>query len=261
MYRMLAIDLDDTLLNDDLHITQGTSQAINSAISQGVHVTLATGRSFPSAQKIAAQLGLNVPIITYQGSLIKNLLDGHILYERAVPAEAASYIYEYCEKHDLHLQLYFGEDLYVQEDNEKIKLYAAQSKITYRVAEDFKKLVQMPQIIDEPDRLTQIEAELGAQLKGRVHITKSKPNYLEFLHPEGNKGAAVSFLANHYGCSMEQVIAIGDSWNDREMLQVAGLGVAMGNAIDDLKIIADYVTLSNNEEGVKHVIEKFVLNN
>lgn len=263
MYKLIAIDLDDTLLRDDLQVTSGTIDAITAAISQGVTVTLATGRSFPSAQKIAAQVGLNVPIITYQGSLIKNLIDGRVLYERAVPPEAARYIYEYSEKHGLHLQLYFGDGLYVKEDNEKIKSYTRLTSLPYKVAENFRELVSMPQtkmlIIDEPARLDQIAEELRESLKDQVHITKSKAHYLEFLHKEGNKGAAVSFLADHIGCQMDQVIAIGDSWNDREMLEVAGLGVAMGNAIDDLKEIADYVTLTNNEEGVKHVIEKFVL--
>src|SRR5437016_500393 len=86
MYKLIAIDIDDTLLTDDLVITEGTKAALAAAIEQGVFVTLATGRMFPSAQKIAAQLELNVPIITYQGSLIKTLFDEHVLYERSVPA-------------------------------------------------------------------------------------------------------------------------------------------------------------------------------
>jgi Cof subfamily protein (haloacid dehalogenase superfamily) len=264
MYKLIAIDLDDTLLNDDIQVTEGTIEAMKNAISQGVTVTFATGRSFPSAQKIAKQVGLNVPIITYQGSLIKNLIDGHVLYERSIPSEGVKKIYEYCEKHNLHLQLYYNEGLYVKEDNEKIKDYARLSNIPYIVADNFKEISALPQtkmvIIDEPDRLDQIATELGESIQDQVHITKSKAHYLEFLHKEGNKGAAITFLANHIGCSLDQVIAIGDSWNDREMLEVAGLGVAMGNAIDELKAIANYVTKSNNEEGVKHVIENFVLN-
>lgn len=91
-------------------------------------------------------------------------------------------------------------------------------------------------------------------------MTKSKPHFLEIMHKEGTKGHAVQFLANHFGLECSQVIAIGDSWNDREMLEVAGLGVAMENAVESLKEIADYITLSNNEDGVKHVIDKFIFN-
>ncbi|MFC3345809.1 HAD-IIB family hydrolase, partial [Paenibacillus abyssi] len=114
-------------------------------------------------------------------------------------------------------------------------------------------------IIDDPALLDQMAEKLQPLIGDRVHITKSKPHYLEFMHKEGTKGHAVQFLAEHIGCTMDQVIAIGDSWNDHEMLEVAGLGVAMGNAIPALKEIADFVTLSNNDEGVRHVIEKFVL--
>ncbi|MNG03780.1 putative phosphatase [compost metagenome] len=96
-------------------------------------------------------------------------------------------------------------------------------------------------------------------LGDKLHITKSKPHYLEFMHKEGTKGHAITFLAEHIGCSLDEVIALGDAWNDREMLEVAGLGVAMENALPELKALANYVTKSNNDDGVRHVLEKFVL--
>jgi len=89
-------------------------------------------------------------------------------------------------------------------------------------------------------------------------MTKSKPNFLEFIHAEGTKGHALKALAAHFGYDISQTIAIGDSWNDKELIQTAGLGVAMGNAIEPLKQIANYITLSNNEDGVKHVVDKFI---
>ena len=122
---------------------------------------------------------------------------------------------------------------------------------------------------DDPDadiRLSYFTEENGelkpmfeARYGDRVHVTKSKPNFLEFIHPEGTKGHALRVLAEMFDCPLSSVIAIGDSWNDLEMLEAAGLGVAMGNAVPALKEVADYVTLSNNEEGVRHVLEKFVL--
>jgi HAD-superfamily hydrolase, subfamily IIB len=286
MYKLIAIDIDDTLLNDELVVTEGTKQAMAAAIEQGVLVTLATGRMYASARKIANQIGLNVPIITYQGSLIKTLIDGEVLYERSVPTEDAKLLNEYCLKHGLHLQLYVDDVLYVREDNDKAKLYANLSKIPYVVASNFDALLNEPQtkmliidepdlldrvaeelkpliemlIIDEPDLLDRVAEELKPLIGERVHITKSKPHYLEFTHKEGTKGHALRFLAEHIGSTSEHAIAIGDAWNDREMIVEAGLGVAMGNALPALKEIANYVTLTNNEEGVRHVIEKFVLN-
>jgi Cof subfamily protein (haloacid dehalogenase superfamily) len=263
MYKMLAIDIDDTLINDDKEITEGTKRALEQALAQGVTVTLATGRMYASAKQMAAQLALNVPLITYQGSLVKNSEDGEILYERSVSGEAAHYIFDYCKRNSLHLQTYLNDILYVQEDNDKSKSYAALSKIPYTVYPQFHELADKPStkllMIDEPARLDEIAVELRNHIGHLVHITKSKPHFLEIIHREGTKGHALRYLAERYGYDMSQVIAIGDSWNDHEMLEAAGFGVAMGNAVDSLKEIADYVTLSNNEDGVKHVIEKFIL--
>ncbi|TFE28158.1 Cof-type HAD-IIB family hydrolase [Cohnella luojiensis] len=264
-YRLIAMDLDDTLLTDELTVSDATRKAMTEAIALGAHLTIATGRMFDSAQKIARQVGLNVPIITYQGSLIKNLLDEEILYERSVPVEAAKKLYDYCQEHGLHLQSYIEDKLYVSEDNDKIKGYARQSNIPYTIEPDFSRIISHEKqtkllIIDEPAKLDALLPELKKLFGSQVHLTKSKPNYLEFMHPEGTKGHALRFLATHYGIPMEETIAMGDAMNDHEMVEAAGLGVAMENAVPALKEIADYVTLSNNDDGVAHVLKKFVLN-
>jgi Cof subfamily protein (haloacid dehalogenase superfamily) len=264
MYKLIAIDVDDTLLNDDLEVTPATRAALKAALERGVTVTLATGRMFASARQVAEGLQLNVPIITYQGSLVKTLLDGEVLYERYVPADAAAELDGYCAAKGLHLQLYVDDKLYVREDNEKVKAYARQSKIPFIVEPDFGSLLTQPLIkmliIDEPAYLDEVAADLQPLIGDRVHITKSKPYFLEFMHKEGTKGHALKFMAEHIGCTMEETIAMGDAWNDREMLQAAGLGVAMANAQPALKELADYVTKSNNEDGVAHVVDKFILN-
>ncbi|MBD2844282.1 HAD family phosphatase [Paenibacillus sp. IB182496] len=261
-YKLIAIDVDDTLLNDELAISEGTKKALAAAVAQGVTVTLATGRMFPSAKKIALQVELNVPIITYQGSLVKTLIDEEILYARYVPQPTARRIYELCRAEGWHLQLYVDDVLYAQEDNEKVRDYSKLTNIPFVIEPDYERLIDRPLakmlIIDEPAKLDALAERLRPQFED-VHITKSKPHYLEFLHKEGTKGHAVAFMASHVGCTMDEVIAIGDSWNDHEMLEVAGLGVAMDNAIPALKAVADYVTRSNNDEGVRHVIEQFIL--
>ncbi|MBB6674836.1 Cof-type HAD-IIB family hydrolase [Cohnella nanjingensis] len=263
-YRLIAIDMDDTLLNDELVVTEGTRRALEAAIAQGVHITIATGRMFASAQQTARQISLNVPIITYQGSLIRNLLDEQVLYERSVPPEAVRKLYAYTRTRGLHLQTYIDDRLYSFDNGDKLAAYAKQSNIPYIVEPELDRLPSGNHtkliIIDEPAKLDEIAPELHALLGEGVHITKSKPNYLEFMHREGTKGHALRFLAGHFGFPLEETIAIGDAWNDREMIEAAGLGVAMANAVPALREIADFVTLSNNEDGVKHVIEKFVLN-
>ncbi|MBC8079154.1 MAG: HAD family phosphatase [Gorillibacterium sp.] len=263
MYKLIAIDIDDTLINDDKEVTPATQNALEQAVAAGVIVTLATGRAYASAKVIARQTGLNVPIITYQGALVKTLMDEKVLYERYVPLPAAEKLFNFCLMHNLHLQTYVDDKLSAREENEKLHAYAGLNGTSYYIEPDFGILIAKPTpkllIIDDPDYLDSIAPVLRELLGDEVHITKSKPHFLEIMHHEGTKGCALTFLAEHFGCSLSETMAIGDSWNDHEMLEVAGLGVAMGNAIDALKAIADYVAPSNNEEGVKHVINKFVL--
>ncbi|MCR8843981.1 Cof-type HAD-IIB family hydrolase [Paenibacillus sp. SC116] len=265
MYKLIAIDVDDTLITDEKVVTDGTKQALIQAIEQGTAVTLATGRMYASARNIALQTGLNVPLITYQGSLIKNVISGEVLYECAVPDDAAMKLFEYCESKGLHLQLYVDDQVYAQEKNDKLIAYCELSNIPYTIEPDFRGVLSRHRstkmlIIDEPSLLDEVAAHLRGLLGPDVHITKSKPHFLEITHREGTKGHALRFLAEHFGCTLEETIGIGDSWNDHDLIETAGLGVAMGNAVSSLKEIADYITLSNNEEGVRHVIEKFVLN-
>lgn len=263
MYKLIAIDIDDTLINDDKEVTPATQKALEAAVAAGVVVTLATGRAYASAQAIARQTGLNVPIITYQGALVKNLLDEKVLYERYVPQDAVRKLFEYCIEHNLHLQTYIDDKLYSREENQKLIDYAALNKTQYYIEPDWKKLLdyQTPKllIIDDPDFLDELAPKLHELLGEEVHITKSKPHFLEIMHKEGTKGLALEFLADYFKCDLAQTIAVGDSWNDHEMLETAGLGVAMANAIPALKEIANYVTASNNEDGVKQVIDKFIL--
>lgn len=264
MYKLVAIDLDDTLLNDEAVVSEATKSTLAEAVAMGVIVTLATGRMYASAAQVAKQLQLNVPLITYQGALVKNSLDGQILYNRPVLTDVTQWIYDYCMEHGLHLQAYVNDQLYVQQDNEKIIAYSKLSNIPYIIEPNFAAIIAQPQskllIIDEPSKLDVIGDHFRGVLGARAHVTKSKPNFLEIMHPEGTKGSALRFLTEHYGCTLEETIAIGDSWNDHDMVELAGLGVAMANAVQPLKDIADYITASNNEDGVKLVFDQFVLN-
>lgn len=263
MYKLVAVDLDDTLLNDDLDISEETRAAIYAAMSKGAVFTIATGRMFASARKIASKLKLEVPLITYQGALVKHASDGTVIYERNVPPEVVRYVFEYASANGLHLQAYHNDTLLAKEENEKLINYARLNNISYEIEPDFDRLAEKtaPKLlmIDEPEVLDRVLAELKTAVGDKAHITKSKPNFLEIMHPEGTKGHALLRLAEHYGFEREETIGIGDSWNDHELVEQAGLGVAMENAVDSLKGIADYITRSNNDDGVRHVIEKFIL--
>ena len=175
-YRLVAIDLDDTLLTDDLEITEGTKRALAAAAAEGCVVTIATGRMYASAARVAGGLGLNVPIITYQGALVKNLIDGKVLYERTVPVDAALAVARYAAERGLHLQGYVDDKMYAVADNEKSRAYSKLSGIPYDVTDDFESIARQGAakmlVIDEPEKLDRMMDELGAYLGEEARLTK-----------------------------------------------------------------------------------------
>lgn len=263
MYKLVAIDLDGTLLTDQLEITPNTIAAIQQAIENGVVVTLATGRMFPSAKKFAQQLNLNVPLITYQGAIIKDVEETKVWFERPVPPEISERLIEFAQEHQVHVQVYQDDIVYVAEDNEAIQAYARESNVPYTVVDELSSLAKRGfskvLFIGEPMFLDRLQVELHREFGSDAHIAKSKPHYLEVTNPEANKGNALLYLAEQLGIQQSEIIGIGDNHNDFELITTAGLGVVMGNGVEALKSVADYITKTNNDEGVLHALEKFVL--
>ncbi len=263
MYKLIAIDLDGTLLTDELQITPRTIKAIQKAVELGTVVTIATGRMFPSAKLFAQQLGINVPVITYQGAIIKDIADNEVMYERLIPPDIAQKLVEIARDKKIHLQVYQDDILYAASENDKIIEYSKKSEVPYKIEPDLGKLAKQgftkALFIEEPTYLATLQDELRALFGEDAHIAKSLVNYLEVTHPEANKGCALLHLASKLGIDRSEIIGIGDNHNDIELIKTAGLGIAMGNGVQELKDLADYISLTNNEEGVLHVIEKFVL--
>lgn len=260
---MIAIDLDGTLLTDELMISPDTVKAIQKAVELGTIVTIATGRMFPSAKVFAQQLGINVPLITYQGAVIKDVDEREVIYERLVSPDVSQKLVEIARKDKIHLQVYQDDILYGESENDKLISYAEEVKVPYTIEPDFIKLAEKgftkALFIGEPEVLDVLQDELVELFGKRAHIAKSKENYLEVTNPEANKGSALLYLAEKLGIDRSEIIGIGDNHNDKELIMTAGLGVVMGNGVKELKDISDYITLTNNDEGVLHAIEKFVL--
>lgn len=265
-YQLVAIDLDDTLLADDLTISPQTIEAIHQAIEKGITVTFATGRMYQSAVQYAKQIELDVPIITYQGALIKNVLSGEVLFEQLLDEVHAISIIEQLRAKNHHIQIYLNDEIYLEKDHSFARDYSKASNVPYHIVDDLigtmKELKTTPTkilTIDDPKVIRKLEQDLQVQYGDLCHVTISKPNFIEITHKEATKGKAIEYLASLKGISLDQVIAIGDSMNDRDMLLIAGLGVAMGNAHPEIKAMANYITKSNNDHGVWEVFQKFVL--
>lgn len=263
MYKMIAIDLDGTLFTDELTISPNTVTAIQRAIRMGTVVTIATGRMFSSAKLIAEQLGIHAPLITYQGAMIRVAGEAEALYERPVSPDIAEKLINIAREKNIHLQVYQDDILYGAAETEKLSTYAEAVQVPYTVEPDLIRLAEKGftklLFIDEPEILDPLQQELQLLFGESAYIAKSKRTYLEVTHPEANKGSALLFLANKLGIDRSEIIGIGDNHNDSELLKAAGFGIAMGNAVQEVKELADYTSLSNNAEGVLHAINKFIL--
>lgn len=261
--KLIAVDLDDTLLTGELKVSPRVKAVLRQARVKGVQVTLATGRMYASALPYAEELGIDVPLITYQGALVKSSRSGEVIIYRPLPLVHAREIIGRVRQLGYHINAYVDDRLIVERMSDEGLAYARLSKVELQrvpdlvafLAQDPTKLV----IIAEEEQLDALQGEMTDRYGDRVHVTKSKPQFLEFSHPLATKGRALADLAARLGIKREEVMAIGDSYNDLEMIAFAGIGVVMGNAREEIKARADYITSSNDEDGVAEAVEKFVL--
>jgi Cof subfamily protein (haloacid dehalogenase superfamily) len=236
---------------------------IRQAVKQGVIITIATGRSFAAALPYARQLELDVPIITYNGALIRSALSGETFYHQPVDEESAAEILAMCREHKWYVQVYIDDLLYIKEPNEKSAYYEQSCGIqAIPVGERLFSMSGAPTkmlIVEEPNKLAEIKPLLQDRFKDSVRLTTSHPRFLEINQHGVHKGAALSFLAKRFTIERHETMAIGDSLNDLDMIKAAGFGVAMGNAADSVKQAAQAVTGHHDAEGVAEAIEKYVL--
>ena len=263
--RLVAMDLDDTLLRDDCTISERTVAAIRAAQEQGVKITLATGRMPISARPYAKQLSLDIPVINYHGAMIQNALSGEVIFRRVIPVNLAKEIVEYLQEKHFHVQIYLKDQVFAQQLNNYSGIYKriASVQIEQRdlgqvLAEEAEGVEKILVISEEHD-LDALITILTKRYSKAIHFTKSKPMFLELTEITVNKGVALASLAKLYDIAREDVMAIGDSYNDIEMLEYAGLGVAMGNARPEVQIKANVITGTNQEDGVAQALERYVL--
>ena len=230
---------------------------------RGIKVVLVTGRMNAAATKIARDLGLNTPVVSYQGGLVVE--NGKKLYERYLTEEQTERILAWAgaSGENIHINLYNNDVLYSETDCYEVQRYCNNLHTEYTVkkfSEIKKDKINKLLAIDysNPDRITRYEKELQ-EIFPDLYIVKSTPYFLEFSNPEASKKCAVEFLQKYWGLNKDEILTIGDQNNDIALLQAGGLKIAMGNATDELKEIADYVTDSVYEDGFVKAMEKFCL--
>lgn len=262
--RLLAIDLDGTLVGRDLIIRPRVREAITAARAAGVAGCIVTGRMFRAALPYARELEFEQPIICYQGAAIVDPSTDEVLQHLALENALVLEISAQVLKDGMHLQLYANDQFYVQAENQFSKLYAQLSAVRpihvpsllekFRFSDATKAVV-----IDDPQRAEVYAQRLQSLFGSRAYITRSYPEFVEILNRKVDKGEGLKFVIDQMGIDRSRVVAIGDSWNDAPLLKAAGFGIAMASAPPELLAIADAVVPDVAHDGVADAIENYVL--
>jgi Cof subfamily protein (haloacid dehalogenase superfamily) len=262
--RLLAIDLDGTLVNDRLEMDPRDVAAVKAATAAGVMVVLATGRMFKSSLRYAEPLGLRGPIINYQGAVVREIASGDVWYRCELTVPMQQRVLALAEPKDWHVNAYVNELVYTARARPEADLYAWVAMVPYEVVGPLSEWVKQDStkmvLVDlDPAKVPARIAELSAWMGDVARVTRSLDWFVEVVNPQVSKSAALAMVAHRLGIAREEVAAIGDNLNDQDMVSWAGFGVAMGNAPEALKAVAKYVTAPIGEVGVAQVIERFVL--
>ena len=267
MYKLVAIDMDGTLLKEDKTISERTKKAIQSAREKGVTVVLATGRPIEGVSRYLEELNMYTEhdyVLSYNGALIQKTKSKEAVAKVALKGEDLHYLRKLSDELGVNIHAFSEERGLITPKNSKYTEVEAEinnieiHEMNIDNIPDDEVMIKI-MMIDEPEILGEAMEKLPKDVYEKYTVVRSAPFFLEFLNKSVNKGVGVELLAKHLGVNQEEVITFGDAGNDLHMIEYAGLGVAMGNAFDEVKKAANYITDTNENDGVAKAIEKFIL--
>ncbi len=267
MYRLLGLDLDGTLLNEKHEISEKNKEYINLLKEKGTKVILLSGRETGSVKFFSEELSLMEPLVGFNGGIITDYTGKEIFYEECIEEKWARKVVAYGEINNMCIFIFMRSHIFVS-DKEDTRFKIFERYTTDHVdevgniskyLEDNRLWANINKILiaDENENLVKYKEKLENILSDNLSMQFSLPFFLEIFSPNISKGNALDKLGRIFNIKREEMVAIGDGENDISMIEYAGLGVAMENALENVKDKADYITLSNKEDGVSHVIKKF----
>ena len=261
MIKLVATDIDGTILIPEGEFRPGVKECIKKLCENGIEVVLVTGRMHAAASLIAEDLGLETPVVSYQGGLIKDR--DNTLYEKYLTPEQTEKVINWAKSEKIHLNLYNDDILYSEAECYEVKRYCNNLHTKYtckKFCEIDKTKVNKLLAIDyeNPERINKYERELP-KVFPELYIVKSTPYFLEFSNKDASKYCAVEFLQKLWGIKKEETLTIGDQNNDIALLKAGGVKIAMGNATEELKSIADDITDTVFNDGFVKAMEKYCL--
>ncbi|GIO37157.1 sugar phosphate phosphatase [Paenibacillus antibioticophila] len=265
-FKLIALDMDGTLLNDDHEISAGTVEIIQALAGQGVEFVLCTGRAPFSSIPYMQKMGLNGYVITHNGAATVGTRDERIVHEFGMTPQGLNPYIEYCREHGIHYDVNTTFSVYVPNapglSQEALDLYHRFliDPLDLPAWEEFSEPIVKMTLTADMQQLDQVQSDWSVWAP-EFNILRSGDFFIDIMHKEASKGAALKKLAEKRGLQAEQVMAIGNYYNDLSMLTYAGLGIAMDNSPVEVKAAAQALTATNNEEGVKLALEKYCLGN
>jgi Cof subfamily protein (haloacid dehalogenase superfamily) len=265
-YKMLVLDLDDTLLRDDHSISTHTKEMLAQAQNLGVKVVLASGRPTPAMIQYAHELQLadyDSYLISFNGAMVTSLKNNEILFQKSLTRDEIHSLYDFSVENNVHIITYSEKGVVSETESEYIDVELNLTGIPHHKVPSFKNEVTTSAVkcilLENPDYLKQVETKLKAE-RTDLSVSRSKPFFLEVMPHGIDKAASIDFLAKRLGIKQSEVIAVGNAGNDLTMVQYAGLGIWVDNVTPELRPEADFVVASNNNDGVAEVVERFILN-
>jgi len=264
--KLVVLDIDGTIVGKNKAISPPVRSAITAVQSLGVQVALATGRMYRAALPYHHAVNSRLPLIAYQGALLKDPADGRVLMHLPVPIERTREVIPLLDGEGLVVHVYINDALYVRAFTEASRRYGERTGVEPQVVGDLNRVLtaeptKILGLSDSEAETDRVLAALGERYRpDELYLTKSDPTFVEVTNPLVNKGRAVRFLAEDcLGLVADEVLCVGDQFNDLEMITYAGTGVAMGNAPDAVRSAANWVAPTVEEDGVAAALEKFVL--
>jgi len=265
-YKLIAVDMDGTLVNDKSELTERTKTAIVKAVDAGVIFVVATGRAFSNVQIVNELFDKDMPFIVFNGAAAYMGKSKKLLFERFLDFDLATEAFNIGQKKGVAQIVWTNPRLWLNRRCEETLTYAGfyndpgMSIVTDLAAiKDEVRGVSKVLWIDDPVKVKELSLEMHLYFGKRLKCVSSMAHFLEFISNDAGKGTALAEIGRLLGINKNEMLAIGDGQNDACMLTYAGFGVAVENASDEVKAVCDYVTLSNNDDGVAEVIEKFIL--
>jgi Cof subfamily protein (haloacid dehalogenase superfamily) len=260
-YRIIALDIDGTLLNDAHQLTEVTKEAVRAARSKGAVIVLCTGRGPFNAIPVMEELELDGTLITHNGAVTVLHPSNEVLHQFEFAIEQVHPLIDYARKHNIHFDVCKAFDIYYDRCGTEAETMYREFGIEPNRVKDIRALtfplVKMT-FFGRPEQMDRVQRDWPT-FNIPLHLIRSGRRFIDIMHPDASKGNALKVLAEGWGVEQSAVMAIGNYYNDAAMIEYAGRGIAMDNSPDDLKKLADEVTLTNNENGVAAALRKYGL--